>query len=158
MHSLTEIRELMSIGDIENALLRIEKFESLGLAVPQLLVLKSMCIQLGTGEQKYGLSDVENALESALQIDSNCVEALIESAQYWFYVEDDAKRALPLFQKAFEISKGQILEAITGIAECMNEVSSSNEARAFLKGISSEIIDEQKLQLIQEEIESFFPN
>lgn len=121
MHSLNEVRKLLSLGEYRVAMDRIEKMEKEGVIPPDLLVLKAICIQLGPGEQKYELGDVENELEIALQIDSECVEALIEAAQYWFYVENDAKKALPLFQKAFEISKSQIAEAVAGVSKCLCE-------------------------------------
>jgi tetratricopeptide (TPR) repeat protein len=144
VHSLNKACELSRDEKFEDALLEIERMENSGLMSPQLFVLKAECIQLLRGENKYSLEDVENALLAAVTEDCGYADAHIELGWFYYAVLDDAERALPFFQQAFELAKPQITAASMGIAKCLSEIKSPEQAINYLDHL--QVIDAEDIQ------------
>jgi len=88
MNVYEEIRALARNAEPEVALARISELDSKGLATPNLLVLKSMCILQLDSDQGYSLDDAHTALLKALDIDNEYVDALIELGYFHLNVND----------------------------------------------------------------------
>jgi hypothetical protein len=76
----------------------------------------------------------KEAYMAALHKHDEYVPALVGLAWFHFAVEDDAKAAMPLFQRAIRLLTVDLAEAIAGAAGCVGELESEEAARAYLHG------------------------
>lgn len=109
------------------------------------LVLKGSYIQLSSGVGTPPLNEAEHSLLEALRQDQDYVPALLELGWFYYAVENDAEKALPFFEKALATSLGELKEAIRGKKGCLEELKSSDEAEAFVRGIVSSSLREEDL-------------
>lgn len=118
--------------DYDRALNELAVLESQRPLTPAELVLRGRCIQLGS-ERVPALAEAEKAFAEALRLDEENLPALLELAWFYYTVEDDSARALPLFEKAISLSQAQLAEAAIGKARCLEERESPEAADEFFE-------------------------
>jgi tetratricopeptide (TPR) repeat protein len=126
------LKGLLEVQDFDGALAVLATLESRRPLTPAELVLKGRCIQLGS-EQAPALAEAEKAFAEALRLDDGYVPALLELAWFYYAVEDDSARALPLFEKAIALSQEQLTEAVIGKARCLEERETPEVAEKFFQ-------------------------
>jgi hypothetical protein len=107
------------------------------------LILKGSSVQLSSGVGTPPLSEAERAYLDALEQDSEYVPALIELGWFYYAVEDDARMALPLFERAIAVGLEQLREAIKGKRDCVEELQSGEAADEFLRNVCVTALTEQ---------------
>lgn len=130
-----EIRSFLEAGDHEGLLRFFWTLSPDAELGPSELVAKGRAILLGPEENPFSLEDAEQAFSLALDLDPTYLPALLELAWYYYAVQDDPRRASPLFVQALESSRRQLTGAAQGQAGCLAEVKSAEEAADFLRGI-----------------------
>ncbi len=125
--------ELLREGRFDEVLERIARLEGRRTLSPGELVLRGRCLQLSaTSISPSRLKEAEVAFRAALDVDGEYIPALLELAWFCYAVEDDSKKALPLFEKAI------CLEGIEGILiDSIDAVTSSpaltNQVLSYLR-------------------------
>jgi hypothetical protein len=66
-----------------------------------------------------------------LELDDGDPEILNDLGFFYYAVEDDYRRAMPLFEKAVEISQRLLGESVSGMAKCIEEANSAKAAGRF---------------------------
>lgn len=84
-------------------------------------------------ERAPALREAEKVFIEALRLDSEYVPALLELAWFYHVIEDDAARALPLFESAIALSQAQLTEAVIGKARCPEEIETLEVADEFFQ-------------------------
>jgi tetratricopeptide (TPR) repeat protein len=123
---------LIENQDYDGALEILDTIESQRPLTPAELVQKGRFIQLAF-ERAPELSEAEKAFTEALRFDESYVPALLELAWFYYAVEDDSARALPLFEKTIDLAREQLTEAVIGKARCLEEVETSKAADEFFQ-------------------------
>jgi tetratricopeptide (TPR) repeat protein len=100
--------------------------------VPQ-LILKGHIIELSDDSEEWSLADARKSYETALRIDPENVEAMLELGWFHLHVMDNRSKALPYFEKAISVLTRQFGEALTGKASCIEEETSAKAASKFLQ-------------------------
>jgi len=126
------LKASLEARDFDGALEELAVLESQRSLTPAELVLKGRCIQLGS-EQAPALVEAEKAFTEALRLDEGYVPALLELAWFYYAVEDDSARALPLFEKAIALSQERLTEAVIGKARCLEERETPEAADEFFQ-------------------------
>ena len=152
------MKGLLAKQDFEKALKLLSDIERARPLTPRELVSRSRCIQLSSGADLPPLEEAERALLQALEEDEDYIPAILDLAWYYHAVEDDPAKALPLFERAYELSRQNLTEAITGKAEALEEVESAKEAVTFLRkalreSVRLEDFDEEKRDWLQNDSE-----
>jgi tetratricopeptide (TPR) repeat protein len=93
--------------------------------------LKSRCAQIAEDGPSFELAEIKAMLEKALELDDEYVPALIDLGYFYLRVEDNARSAIPLFQRALGIVKDSAAEIIVGLAECISDTESEEAAKSF---------------------------
>ncbi|HEY0553122.1 MAG TPA: hypothetical protein VGG20_02590 [Thermoanaerobaculia bacterium] len=148
---LEKLKALAKAHEFEKALALLSAIESeRKLSVAELIV-KGLCIQLASGVGTPPLSEVEGAYLEALKQDDEYVPALLELGWFYYAVEDDAERALPLFDRALAGSLGQLKEAIKGKKGCLEEVQSDEAAEEFVRDMVGKALKEEEFSEVAQE-------
>lgn len=154
---IDEVRLIHTLYSEERFDEALDKLIELGEMIelsPYLLVLKGKHILL-SDKGPYELADARKAFEAALDIQEDCVEALLELGWFHYAVEDNAAEAKPFFEKALAVSKGQTTEIVEGFAKCLCEIAGKDKALEFIGDILAKSpLDEEKIAEVKEEIES----
>jgi tetratricopeptide (TPR) repeat protein len=100
------------------------------------LVWRSRALQLDETpyegpDKTLPLVEAELALKQALELDDGDPEILNDLGFFYYAVEDDYRRAMPLFEKAVEISQRLLGESVSGMAKCIEEANSAKAAGRF---------------------------
>ncbi|HEY0515453.1 MAG TPA: hypothetical protein VGH73_26405 [Thermoanaerobaculia bacterium] len=132
-----ELEELLAKENFDEVLEVLAGIERSRPLAPRELVLRSRCIQLASGTGVPPLEEAEQALREALEDDDEYVPAILDLAWYYHAVEDDPAKALPWFERAHELSRQNLTEAVAGKADCLEELD-SEAASAFLQKARSE--------------------
>lgn len=119
------LRELVTSGQYEAAVKFLSEREEGGALSSSELVLKGQCLQLSPKGGAKELEAAESSFNAALSTDPEYVPALLELGWFYYAVEDDAKRALPFFDRAIAVSLEQLKEAIKGKRDCVEELQSA---------------------------------
>ena len=120
-------------------------------------------IQLSSGTKIPPLEEAERALRQALEDDDEYVPAILDLAWYYHAVEDDPAKALPLFERAYELSRQNLTEAIAGKVEALEELAFPGEAMEFFRKALRETVrledfdDEKKNRLRDDESKAHSP-
>ena len=139
---MKEIEDLSAQEDYGAALTLLERFVSKYPFVTRMLIRKGELIQLLPETTELGeLSDAQNALEMAVEIDPKSVEALIELAHFYSAVLDRDLEAEKRFDQAIERSREFLEEAYRGKISTL--ISRGENVAAY--------------QCLQE-VQSFFPD
>ncbi|MEN6372288.1 MAG: hypothetical protein ABFD64_09785 [Armatimonadota bacterium] len=139
--------------EILNLISLLEKSEHLP---PSILVWKGVSIQLSSGKTAVNLNDAELAFRMAVDIDSRCVEAILELAWFLYAVRDDAIEAVALFEQALAISRQQAADSVIGVIQCLLEMEGRQHALRYLKESLNPIYSSEdacKLAKLKHEIE-----
>jgi len=152
MSHLDKVKSLYRSEKFKEAISFLEQSESECLLHPAVLVWKARCLQLADDISPYQLSDIEKLLKQALSVDSEYLPAIVDLAYFYLNVLDDSKQAAPLFREAINLHKEAFTEAVIGMAECLAEESSKEEALKFLANTETSALDANKLQEVKEEL------
>lgn len=133
----------------------VSEMEAIGCLHPELLILKARCIQTTDSPLSADLQDVEKTLETAIVLDKTFFPALVELGYLKLNVLDDAKGAIPLFDKAIEIINKIATEAIIGRALCEAEINSKEQALAFIEKAKDRIIEPEKMDAFLEDVDFY---
>lgn len=141
---LTRTSALMSAGEYRRALEAIgERVES-GCVWPGLLVKRAICLQLL--DEGDTLDEVAQAFEGALELDAECVEALVEYGWFQLNVMDRAEEASALFRRALGLQATLNTEIATGLLKCLQDNAPEASPEEFLGEIEESLIDRDKIQ------------
>jgi tetratricopeptide (TPR) repeat protein len=99
---------------------------------PQLLVMWSDLIQLQEKTNGPSLEDAKGAYQRAADLEGAFPAALVELGHYVYAVEDDAKAANKIYDKAIVAGRRLLIEALLGRAKALHEMERLAEARACL--------------------------
>lgn len=136
------------------ALSLLEKLEQEKILHPEVLVWKGRCMQLIDSNPPYELLLIEKAYNQALEIDAGYIPALVELGYFYLNTLDEADRAINYFSRAMALYQGQVTEAVVGMTECLSEVESRDIALDYLANVKNALLDTEKIQKLQKEIES----
>ena len=125
----------ISEGKADEMLLKLNRLEKDRPLHPMELVWKGRYIQMGSGAVISDYREALPAFREALDIDDVFVPALLELGWFYYAVENNAKMALPFFDKALAVCLDQLREAIRGKQGCIEELQSSEAATNFLQEI-----------------------
>ncbi len=141
-----ELEELLAKHDFDRILEVLSGIERSRPLTPRELVLRSRCIQLASGSGVPPLKEAAKALREALERDDEYIPAILDLAWYHHAVEDDPARALPLFERAYELSRQSLTEAIVGKVDCLEELESTEVAAEFLRRALGEAVRVEDLE------------
>jgi tetratricopeptide (TPR) repeat protein len=143
---LREMTELLKSGEFDKVLEVLSGIEKDRPLAPRQLVLRGRCIQLASGADVPDLKEAEQSFQRALELDDEYVPALLELAWFYHAVEDDAAKALPFFERAYELSRQDLTEAVAGKVDCLDETESQEAASAFLNQAIREAVRIEDLE------------
>jgi len=129
------LKPLTEAERFDEALSVLSAIESSRPLTAEELVLRGSFIQLSSGVGTPPLSQAEHSFLEALRQDQDYVPALLELGWFYYVVENDAEKALPLFERALATSLEQLKEAIRGKRGCLEELKSNDEAEVFMRDI-----------------------
>ena len=142
---LQRLRALEEAGANSEVIRILDELEKNGAELTSdQLVLKGRCILRSDETQGFEPSDAECAFKEAIRANPQCVEALLELGWYYFYVDDDAGRAQPLFEQVLTICRASATISCIGIAKCVAELKSKKECLAYLLSFPS-LLDDSKI-------------
>jgi len=150
-----ELRELLARHDFDQVLEVLSGIERSRPLTPRELVLRSRCIQLASGPGVPPLEEAAKALRQALEEDDEYVPAILDLAWYHHAVEDDPATALPLFERAYELSRRNLTEAVDGTSDCLEELESTAAAAEFLHRARGEAV---RVEDLEEEKQAWIRN
>jgi tetratricopeptide (TPR) repeat protein len=99
---------------------------------PQLLVMWADLIQLQDDDQGPSLDDARSAYRRAAELDNQSPGALIELGHFCYAIDDNAPAAAKAFDKAIDLCKRLLIEALIGRAKALDELGRGKEALASL--------------------------
>jgi tetratricopeptide (TPR) repeat protein len=124
---------LLAENNFDQVLRELSQLERERDLTPRELVIRSRCIQLSSGGSDMPpLEEAEKSLREAIEKDDEYTPAIIDLAWYYYSVEDDPARALPLFELAYKFARQDIIESIKGKVEALEELKSVEEAAKSL--------------------------
>jgi tetratricopeptide (TPR) repeat protein len=122
LENLKDVQRLLSENQYSNALLIVHKLLEKYPFSTRLLLLKGQLIQLLDEYSELGeLQDASDALESAVDLDGESIDALNELAMFRHVVEDKHDEAISLFEKSIIKCLDFLEEAYLGKAKCLFE-------------------------------------
>lgn len=84
------------------------------------LLFKARIILLGDKDDEYSISEVQNLLENALDLDKDNIEVLMELGYFYSCQMDDYKNAVYYFNKALMHAKDSYRLSLEGIKDAVN--------------------------------------
>jgi tetratricopeptide (TPR) repeat protein len=114
--------ELVEAERFDEALSALSAIEASRILTPWELVLKGRCIQLSSVGETPALGEAERYFLDALKQDGEYVPALLELGWFYYSVEDEAKKALPVFEQAVAVSLKNLREGLQGKRDCLKEL------------------------------------
>jgi tetratricopeptide (TPR) repeat protein len=142
---MPDLAELVRSERFDEAALYLSKLEEERRLTPAELVLKGRLIQLGSASNALSLEDAEAAFHSALSMDPDYVPALLELGWFLHAVEDDTTQGLSFFERALDVCRNQMSEAVRGKMECLEELESEEAAQKFLKKLRRELLSQEEI-------------
>jgi tetratricopeptide (TPR) repeat protein len=127
-----DLRRFLDEEDFVNALELIRQRERYSALGPDELVLKARILQLLPTKLRASLDEALATLQLALRLDSEYVPALLELGWFYYNVENQPRLALPLFERALEVSRADSVDAIVGLIRCTKEMGSADDALQVL--------------------------
>lgn len=142
--ALKKISTLMKEKSFDLAIgeYKILKHEQL---TPSLLIMKSTAIQLAEDSQGYTLDDAKEALLSALALDPENPETLMELGYFCYAVEDNTLESISFFDDAAKNSRKIFLNSIIGGINARLELGLKSEAKRAMH-MYTNFEDDIKLQ------------
>ncbi len=105
-----------------------------------------MCLQVA--DDSGSIDEVERIFEAALNIDPRCVEAIVEFGWFQLNVNDDARTAESLFRRALEVQAATNTEIISGVFQCRQELSPTENPTSLVRDLKSLLVEDGKLEKI----------
>lgn len=152
---LNDVHRLLSEEKTAEALELLRKLEKESLLYPKVLVLTALCL-MTLDEGDTDVDALEEILEQALRIDEDHLPALVELAHFKLNVQNDARDALPLFERASQIAQMDLTEATLGHAQCIAELKSRESAVEFIETQKANAIDPDRLREFMENLEKYY--
>ncbi|UXY54038.1 tetratricopeptide repeat protein [Pseudomonas tohonis] len=112
---------------------------------PCLLIMKSTAIQLAEDSQGYTLDDAKEALFSALALDPENPETLMELGYFYYAVEDNTQNSITFFDDAAKKSRKILLNSIMGGINARLELGLKSEAKGVMR-MYTNFEDDMKIQ------------
>ncbi len=130
--------EILSVADKAHCLQAID------------LLSFSRAIQLGSENSRFSLECAKALLHKALEFEPS--NSLVLEELGWFYhsVEDDSKKGMFYFKKAVSLNRERLTSSSQGLARCVAEEESVDEAAASLRRVHrsalnvGQLADEEK--------------
>jgi tetratricopeptide (TPR) repeat protein len=120
--NLKNVQRLLRENQYSKSLLIVNKLLEKYPFSTRLLLLKGQLIQLLDEDSELGeLRDALDALESAVELDGESIDALNELAMFRYVVEDKHDEAMLLFEKSIVKCLEFLEEAYLGKAKCLFE-------------------------------------
>ena len=129
---LARIRREWRAGQYANALAHADRLRRDWPDNPQLLVLWAGLVQLQDTEDGPTLDDAKAAYQRAVELDDQSPAPLIELGHFLYAVQDDAEAASKYFDKAIDLCKRLLKEALLGQAKALAELERNAEAFACI--------------------------
>jgi Flp pilus assembly protein TadD len=130
---LAKIGKLWKKQQFDRALAELEALIAARQDNAQLLVMRSQLIRLQEKEEGHPtLDDARNDLETAAALDEQSPIPLIELGYFHYVIDDDARAALPQFERATACCKRLLRESLLGQAGALEELGRTTEARECL--------------------------
>lgn len=142
---ISKVRRLWREDRHDLALVEVNRLLELSPNSPYLLVQRAALIQLHKGVQNLkpsDLDDVKEALDSAVALDPESPNALIELGYLHFaYVsKDGAKTAAKHFERAVKLSADLFAQALVGYAEALSELGEKSKAQSAVLEASTVVL------------------
>jgi Flp pilus assembly protein TadD len=101
---------------------------------PRLLVMRANLIPLQDEPNERGLTldDARRDLKTAVELDDRSPEPLTELGYFLYSFDDDAKAASKYFQKAIELCRDLLKDALIGQAKALSDLEHDSDALACL--------------------------
>ena len=119
-----------------------------------MLIMKSTAIQLAEDACGYSLDDAREALLTALEIDPENSEVLMELGYFYYAVDDNPKESFSFFEGAIKASRKIFRDSIVGGANAKFELGLKAEAKSIAciaAGLANDIKIQELLDLINNE-------
>jgi tetratricopeptide (TPR) repeat protein len=146
-----KIQQLAREEQYDEVLELIDDLEKTSELPSNLLVLKGIAI--GKAEKtNYRLSDAESAFRKALEIDEECIDALMELGWLYLMTRDDAQTSKSLFDKAFDICRRKLTESVIGIAKSLHETDGKAKVLQFLEDIRSKTLVDEDIRKLRDDV------
>ncbi|MFN7963489.1 MAG: hypothetical protein U0002_19670 [Thermoanaerobaculia bacterium] len=143
---------MLESSQYDAAVLRLSELESeRGLSDTE-QVAKGRAVLLSSEKLPLGLADAEQAFLTALDLNPNSIDSLLELGWYYYAYQDNPSRGRPYFEAACRALRSLLTEAARGVAGCLSELESSNAARAFLQVLNQNVLVKEELPLDQQEL------
>ncbi|MBI3071809.1 MAG: hypothetical protein HYY84_06725 [Deltaproteobacteria bacterium] len=158
---LIKIDSLMRSDNFAQALEMIRRLKPGTIVHPDLMVREATCRamlncdEIGFPADGRVVLQVQRLLTRAVATDPWFVQALLELAWHYRNTRDDARRARPLFERAFEICRWQMTETIDGLARCIAETESKAAGLRFLSSVQKRLVNKKELAKTQREIRDY---
>ena len=153
MSDIEQALDLYSAGQYDEALEILIQAKNSTEQCPHALVTKGRLILISEQPRELQISDAEAAFKRALEIDPKCIAALLELGWLYFAVYDDVAQARLFFEEALGVTQGDMLEAMEGIAECMQQsIGDREQVRQSLKEISGRIIGDNEVEAVMQKL------
>jgi tetratricopeptide (TPR) repeat protein len=131
---LARARKAWQSGDFAAALAEVDRLLSDWPDQPALLVMRGGLIQL-QDEKGPPLAEARAALERAVELDETAPAAWTELGHFLNAVEDDADGAARCFQKAAELARRQLEDALLAQAQLLSDSGHEADALARLSEV-----------------------
>ena len=128
---LERVHKAEKAGQIDLALPELDRLMEVSPDNSTLLMLRAELIQLGS-DNAPPLADAKECLRQSTELESESPAGWLELGHFALSVEDDAKAALPSFDKAIRLCQEMLTEALAGKAKALAELKQRDEALACL--------------------------
>ena len=153
---ITSIKTLRRQGRNDLALEEVDRLLEASPNAAHLLVMRGQLIQLQDDEDgKPTLDDAKKALKLAVELDDRSPNALIELGYYLYAVQDDTKAGAKYFQKAIDLSRELLGEALLGHAKALQELGRDTEALVHLQEAEQVVPHDSRSEGFSGRLDSF---
>jgi tetratricopeptide (TPR) repeat protein len=129
---VAKVRRDWQEGHYEAALREVDRLLKEWPDNPRLLVMWADLIQLQDATNGPSLGEAKSAYQRAAELEGDGSPALVELGHFLYSLDDDAKSANKIFDKAITAYRRLLIEALLGRAKALHEMGRVSEARACL--------------------------
>ncbi|GEM_PF-4322843 len=128
---LERVHKAEKAGRIDQALAELQHLMDVSPENATLLMRRAELIQIGS-ENAPPLADAKECLRQSTELEGASPACWLELGHFALAVEDDAKAAIPSFDKAIRLCQEMLTEALAGKAKALAELKQREEALACL--------------------------